>query len=51
MFQLDKITQKNKKIANCQAGMNYVELIVVLSIFSLLSSVVLFNYGGFQAKV
>ena len=51
MFQLDKITQKNKKIANCQAGMNYVELIVVLSIFSLLSSVVLFNYGEFQAKV
>jgi len=31
--------------------MTYVELIVVLSIFSVLSSVVIFNYGDFQAKV
>jgi len=31
--------------------MTYVELIVVLSIFSTMTSVVLFNYGGFQAKV
>jgi prepilin-type N-terminal cleavage/methylation domain-containing protein len=32
-------------------GMTYVELIVVLSIFAIMSSVVLFNYGKFQAKV
>ncbi len=32
-------------------GMTYVELIVVLSIFSVMTSVVLFNYGEFQAKV
>ena len=31
--------------------MTYVELIVVLSIFSVMTSVVLFNYGEFQAKV
>ena len=32
-------------------GMTYVELIVVLSIFSILSAVSIFNYGDFQAKV
>src|SRR3989344_5223795 len=32
-------------------GMSYVELIVVLSIFSAMTSVVLFNYGLFQGKV
>ena len=31
--------------------MTYVELIVVLSIFSVMSSIVLFNYARFQAKV
>lgn len=31
--------------------MSYVELIVVLSIFSVMTSVVLFNYGSFQAKI
>ncbi len=36
--------QKNK-------GMTYVELIVVLSIFSVLGSVVMFNYGTFQDRV
>lgn len=39
----------NKKVK--QAGMTYVELIVVLSIFSVLSSVAIFNYGDFQARV
>ena len=43
MKKLMKI-QKNK-------GMTYVELIVVLSIFSIMTSIVLFNYGEFQAKV
>lgn len=33
------------------AGMTYVELIVVLSIFAVVSSVSLFNYGQFQGKV
>ena len=40
-----------KKIRNCQAGMTYVELIVVLSIFAVMTSVVMFNYDEFQAKV
>ncbi|MEI6281070.1 MAG: type II secretion system protein, partial [bacterium] len=31
--------------------MTYVELIIVLSIFSVLSSVAMFSYGDFQAKV
>jgi len=31
--------------------MTYVELIIVLSIFSIISSTVIFNYGDFQAKV
>lgn len=38
-------------IRNCNKGMTYVELIVVLSIFAIMSSVILFNYSGFQAKV
>lgn len=40
-----------KKIRNYQAGMTYVELIVVLSIFSIMSGIVMYNYQGFQAKV
>lgn len=39
---------KSYKLNN---GMTYVELIVVLGIFSVLSSVVLFNYGEFQDRV
>ncbi|KKP87373.1 MAG: hypothetical protein UR90_C0007G0011 [Parcubacteria group bacterium GW2011_GWC1_35_8] len=31
--------------------MTYVELIVVLSIFAVMSSIVMFNYSGFQAKI
>jgi type II secretory pathway pseudopilin PulG len=41
------MNKKNKK----NKGMSYVELIVVLSIFATLSSVVIFNYGDFQARV
>lgn len=44
MFGVKKKRQMNK-------GMSYVELIVVLSIFSALSAVSIFNYGGFQSKV
>lgn len=40
----------NKKL-KLNRGMTYVELIVVLSIFSVMSSIVLFNYGKFQARV
>ena len=40
----------NKKIKK-NAGMTYVELIVVLSIFAVLSSVAVFNYSEFQTKV
>lgn len=32
-------------------GMTYVELIVVLSIFSIMSAVALFDYGKFEARV
>ncbi len=39
-----------KKI-NTQAGMSYVELIVVMSIFSVISGVAIYNYGAFQGKV
>ncbi len=31
--------------------MSYIELIVVLSIFATISSIMMFNYGDFQAKV
>jgi len=40
-----------KKFRSYNSGMTYVELIVVLSIFSIMTSIVLFNYGGFQEKV
>jgi len=47
-LKFNKLKAKNYKL---NAGMSYVELVVVLSIFSVLSSVVIFNYGDFQAKV
>ena len=42
---------KKKSKASYSRGMTYVELVVVLGIFAVMSNVVLFNYGGFQAKV
>ena len=39
------------KIRNSQAGMTYVELVVVLSIFSIMSSIVMTNFNKFQEKV
>lgn len=36
---------------NRQAGMSYIELIVVLSIFTTMSSIIIFNYDIFQAKI
>lgn len=44
MFKFNEKTKTNK-------GMSYVELIVVLSIFALLSSVAVYNYGDFQSNV
>ncbi len=41
----------NFKLRKKQAGMTYVELIVVLSIFSIVTGTVIFNYKNFQAKV
>jgi len=46
-----KIGNWKLKIGDFRRGMSYVELIVVLSIFSVISSVVIFNYGEFQAKI
>lgn len=34
-----------------QSGMSYIELIVVLTIFSVLSGVVIYNYGDFQNRI
>jgi prepilin-type N-terminal cleavage/methylation domain-containing protein len=42
---------KNWKINSWQSGMTYVELIVVLSILSIIASISLYNYHGFQGKV
>lgn len=43
-----KLKAKSYKL---NKGMTYVELIVVLSIFSVMTSIVLFNYNGFQSKI
>ncbi len=40
-----------KKCHSKKGGFTYVELIVVLSIFAVMSSVILFNYKGYQEKV
>ncbi len=50
MISFFKKFKINKKV-KFNRGMTYVELIVVLSIFSIMSSIVLFNYNKFQAKV
>lgn len=38
-------------IHNCQKGMTYTELIVMLAIFGIMSSVILVNYGDFNSKM
>ena len=48
---IKKILNFKFLIRNCQAGMTYVELIVVLSIFAVISTVVVFDYNGFESKV
>ena len=42
---------KKVKLSKLNKGMTYVELIVVLSIFAIMSAAVMYNYGEFQAKV
>ncbi|MFA6000010.1 MAG: type II secretion system protein [Candidatus Paceibacterota bacterium] len=44
------MSKRNNKV-KLNSGMTYVELIVVLSIFSVMSSIVLFNYSEFQSRV
>ena len=47
-----KINQNLKFIIrNCNKGMTYVELIVVLSIFGIMSSVVLYNYKDYNSQI
>ncbi len=48
---MKKIRNLKFVIRNYQRGMSYVELIVVLSIFATMSSIVVFNYDIFQAKI
>lgn len=47
----DKIYNSKFKIYNSNKGMTYVELIVVLGIFAMLSAIAIFNYGDFQSNV
>lgn len=44
-------TKPRVKGQNLNKGMTYVELIVVLSIFAILSGAVMFNYKAFQSRV
>ncbi|MBP6060814.1 MAG: type II secretion system protein [Candidatus Pacebacteria bacterium] len=46
-----KASQLKPKSYKLNAGMTYVEFIVVLGIFATLSSVVIFNYSIFQDKI
>ena len=48
---IKKILNFKFVIRNCQKGMTYIELIVVLSIFSIMSVVVLSNYRDFNLKI
>ncbi len=50
-MEIIKKIKKKFTPVSFQAGMTYVELIVVLSIFAVMTSVVLFNYNAFQGKV
>jgi len=50
-MMIKQIRNSKFVIRNCQKGMTYVELIVVLSIFSIMTSITIFNYNKFEAKV
>lgn len=47
-LRFDKLKARRYKL---NSGMTYVELIVVLGIWAVMSSIVIFNYGEFQARV
>lgn len=47
-INLTKVLLRSRSASN---GMTYIELIVVLSIFAVMSGVAIFNYDDFQAKV
>jgi prepilin-type N-terminal cleavage/methylation domain-containing protein len=49
MIQKSETKDLKKGSPNC--GMTYIEMIVVLGIFSVLSSVAMFNYNGFQDHI
>ena len=46
-----KSEKKGRRCAHLKGGMTYIELIVVLGIFSVLSGVAMFNYKGFQDQI
>ncbi|MCX6753267.1 MAG: type II secretion system protein [Candidatus Nomurabacteria bacterium] len=48
---IKKIKNLKKTYKNFQGGMTYIELIVVLTIFGIMSSVLIFNYSTFTNQV
>jgi len=48
---IQKIHDVKLKIGNLNRGMTILELLVVLGIFALISTVAIFNYGTFQSKI
>ena len=48
---MQKIFKKYLKNKNTQSGVTFIELIVVISIFALISTVVLFNFGDFSTSI
>ena len=51
IIKFKKIKLREKLASSKNRGMTYFELIVVLSIFAIMSSVTLFNYQNFQKRV
>lgn len=48
---MKKIFLKNKYFKNRQKGMTLIELMVVIAIFMIVSSIVMFDYNGFRSNV
>jgi prepilin-type N-terminal cleavage/methylation domain-containing protein len=49
---IKKIIRNSKlKIRNCQSGMTFIELIVVIGIFATLTTVVLLKFGDFSSAI
>jgi type II secretory pathway pseudopilin PulG len=51
MNEFAKIIKRHKWLTRRQAGMTYVELIVVLGIYAVMSSIIMFNHRAFQDRV